>query len=410
MITRRKAIVGAAGVATGAALAGCGGGDKSHTTAWRPAGAPMSPSPSPSAPPVTFTVTPVADATNVSPADPVVVAVTGGTLTTVNLASGGKAVPGALDADGRTWRSTGPMAYGVTYTVTASIADATGSAVEKTSSFTTLKPTSTASAVFQANALQVLQTGGTYGVGQPAIVRFTRAVTDKAAAEKAVVVQASPPVDGKFFWLDNQTLHWRPAQYFAKGTTVTITANLLGVNLGGGVYGAADASTHYTIGRKLVAIADNNAHYTQVFIDDVMVRNMACSMGKGGYTTAADGSQIHFWTQNGVHVVLEKDQTVRMTSASYGITNKTDPNFYDEDVQLATRISYSGEYLHSAPWNMPDHGVRNSSHGCINLSPTDAQWVFDTFILGDVVEVRNSPKPLPVWDGLGDWQLSYDQY
>jgi lipoprotein-anchoring transpeptidase ErfK/SrfK len=282
--------------------------------------------------------------------------------------------------------------------------------VEKTSSFTTLKPASTASVVFQANALQILQTGGTYGVGQPAIVRFSRAVTDTAAAEKAVVVQTSPPVDGKFFWLDKQTLHWRPAQYFAKGTTVSITANLLGVNLGGGVYGAANASTHYVIGRKLVAIADNNAHYTQVFIDDVMVRNMACSMGKGGYTTAADGSQIHFWTQNGVHVVLEKDATVRMTSSSYGITNKNDPNYYDEDVQLCTRISYSGEYLHSAPWNMADHGVRNSSHGCINLSPTDAQWVYDTFILGDVVEVRNSPKPLPVWDGLGDWQLTYDQY
>jgi lipoprotein-anchoring transpeptidase ErfK/SrfK len=111
-----------------------------------------------------------------------------------------------------------------------------------------------------------------------------------------------------------------------------------------------------------------------------------------------------------VHVVLEKDKTVRMTSSSYGITNKTDPNYYDEDVQLCTRISYSGEYLHSAPWNMPDHGTRNTSHGCVNLSPQDAQWVYDTFILGDVVEVKNSPKPLPVWDGLGDWQLSYDQY
>jgi lipoprotein-anchoring transpeptidase ErfK/SrfK len=137
---------------------------------------------------------------------------------------------------------------------------------------------------------------------------------------------------------------------------------------------------------------------------------MASSLGKGGYTTAADGSQIHFWTQNGVHVVLEKAEQVQMTSASYGITDKNDPNFYDEVVQLCTRISYSGEYLHSAPWNMADHGKRNSSHGCINLSQQDAQWVYDTFMLGDVVIVKNSPKPLPVWDGLGDWQLPYDQY
>ena len=106
----------------------------------------------------------------------------------------------------------------------------------------------------------------------------------------------------------------------------------------------------------------------------------------------------------------QSGQRYRYEHIVLGITNKSDPNYYDEEVQLCTRISYSGEYLHSAPWNMADHGKRNSSHGCINLSPEDAQWVFDNFILGDVVEVKNSPKPLPVWDGLGDWQLSYDQY
>jgi lipoprotein-anchoring transpeptidase ErfK/SrfK len=412
MISRRKAIVGAAGVAgaaAGAALAGCGGGTP-RTAGWRAAGAPISPSPSPSAAPVSFTVTPAADSTDVSPGSQVVVAVAGGTLQTVSVAAGGKAVAGAMDTDGHTWRSTDPLSYGLTYTVTASLADRAGTTLQKTSSFTTLKPASTASITFQANAMQILKTGGTYGVGQPAIVRFSRAVTDKAAAEKAIVVQTSPAVDGKFFWLDKQTVHWRPAQYWAKGTTVKVSVNALGVNLGGGVYGAANASTNFTIGRSLIAYADNNSHYTQVFIDGVMVRNMACSMGKGGYTNTSDGTQIHFWTQDGVHVVLEKDKTVNMTSSSYGITNKSDPNYYDEDVQLCTRISYSGEYLHAAPWNMADHGVRNSSHGCINLSPADAQWVYDTFLLGDVVVVKNSPKPLPVWDGLGDWQVGYDQY
>ncbi len=409
MISRRKALVGAAGVAAGATLAGCGNA-KTHDAAWRPAGSPISGSPSPSGPPVTFTVTPAADSTNVSPGTPVVVSVSGGTLQTVSLAAGGKAVAGAMDPDNRTWRSTELLGYGLTYTVTASINDGTATPVQKTSSFTTLKPASTASITFQANALQILNTGGTYGVGQPVCVRFSRAVTDKAAAEKAIVIEASPSVDGKFFWLDKQTVHWRPAQYWAKGTSVKVTVNALGVDLGGGVFGAGNASTNFTIGRSLIAYADNNTHYTQVFVDGQMIRNMACSMGKGGYTTAADGSQIHFWTQDGVHVVLEKDTQVQMTSSSYGITNKSDPNYYDEIVQLATRISYSGEYLHSAPWNMPDHGKRNSSHGCINLSPEDAQWVFDNFILGDVVIVKNSPKPLPVWDGLGDWQLSYDQY
>jgi lipoprotein-anchoring transpeptidase ErfK/SrfK len=410
MISRRKAMTAAVGVAAAATVAGC---NRASGPAWREAGAGPSGTggpQSPSAPPVSLTVTPAADTANVPPGTQVVVSAAGGTLTAVNLAAGGKAVAGALDADKRTWRSTDPLDFGQTYTLTASIADASGTAVQKTSSFSTIKPAATASVVFQANALQILKGGGTYGVGQPVIVRFSRSVTDKAAAEKAVVVETSPSVTGKFFWLDKQTLHWRPEKYWAKGTTVKVTVNAFGVDLGGGTYGAANASTSFTIGRSLIAVADNDSHYTQVFVDGALVRTMACSMGKGGYTKTSDGTQIHFWTQNGVHVVLEKDKTVNMTSSSYGITNKNDPNYYDEDVQLCTRISYSGEYLHAAPWNMADHGKRNSSHGCVNLSIEDAQWVYDNFLLGDVVEVKNSPKPLPVWDGLGDWQLSYDQY
>jgi lipoprotein-anchoring transpeptidase ErfK/SrfK len=108
--------------------------------------------------------------------------------------------------------------------------------------------------------------------------------------------------------------------------------------------------------------------------------------------------------------VLEKDQTVHMTSASYGITDPHNPNYYAEDISLCVRISYSGEYCHSADWNIPDHGVRNASHGCVNMNPSDAQWLFTTFQIGDVVDVRNSPVPLPIWDGIADWCVPWAQY
>jgi lipoprotein-anchoring transpeptidase ErfK/SrfK len=133
-------------------------------------------------------------------------------------------------------------------------------------------------------------------------------------------------------------------------------------------------------------------------------------MGKGGTTTGNKGQTIDFWTRSGPHVVLGKEPTVIMDSASYGITDKNNPNYYEEEVKLCTRISYSGEFLHAAPWNMADHGKRNSSHGCINLSVADAQWVYDTFIVGDVVEVTNTPKQLPAWDGIGDWNVPWAQY
>lgn len=400
-VSRRGVFAGAVGVAAGAAVAGCSATAGASTdAAWT----------KPSAAPIVLTVSPAADAANVSPTEQVVVSASGGKLQSVTVTAGGKTVDGATDPDGKTWRSTGALSYGTTYTVTTSLVDSLGAPVQKTSTFTTLKPTKTLNVTFQANALTVLKTGGTYGVGQVVAVRFSKAVTNKSAAEKAITVEATPAVEGKFFWLDKQTVHWRPEKYWAKGTQIKVTVKALGVDFGGGVYGSSNSSTHFSIGRSLVAVADNKAHYTKVYIDGQLVRTMACSMGKGGYTKAADGHQIHFWTQDGVHVVLNKAQNVEMDSASYGITDKNNPNFYDENVTLCTRISYSGEFLHAAPWNMADHGRRNSSHGCINLSIADAQWVYDTFIIGDVVQVTNSPKPLPVWDGLGDWNASWDSY
>jgi lipoprotein-anchoring transpeptidase ErfK/SrfK len=338
------------------------------------------------------------------------VSASGGTIKSVTVTAGDKTVAGALDTDQHTWRSTGDLAYGQTYTITASVADASGAASDKTSTFSTVKPASTASVAFQANSLQVLRTGGTYGVGQVVVVRFGREVGDKAAAEKAVIVDASPNVDGKFYWLDKQTLHYRPEKYWAAGSKISVKVKLLGVNLGNGVYGAGNTGTNFTIGDSHVAVVDTNTHRMLVYVNGQQVKDFPISAGKGGSTKATDGSTIDFFTRSGPHVVLEKEQTVEMSSASYGITNPKDPNYYKEDISLCLRISYGGEYTHAAGWNIPDHGHRNVSHGCVNMNPDHAQWLFNTFTIGDVVEVKNTPVPLPVWDGIGDWAVPWSQY
>jgi hypothetical protein len=63
-----------------------------------------------------------------------------------------------------------------------------------------------------------------------------------------------------------------------------------------------------------------------------------------------------------------------------------------------------------ADWNIPKQGKENSSHGCINVGPANAQWFYDTFGVGDVVEVRNTPKKLPLTDGLGDWTIPWSSW
>jgi lipoprotein-anchoring transpeptidase ErfK/SrfK len=410
MVQRRTVILGAIGAAAGLTAAGCSAA--SHASGRTQAGTDLAAGSwhAPTATPITLTVSPKAGAAKVSPTDPVTVSVEGGKLQSVSVAAGGKSVSGEVHSDGVTWSSTGTLAYGKTYKVTASILDSTGAQVEKTSTFATLKPSHLAGVTFQANGLNSLKTGGTYGMGQPVIVAFGHSVTNKDAAEKAIVVETSPSVEGKFHWISSSIVHWRPAKYWAKGTTVKVRVNTFGVELGKGVYGASNKETHFTIGRSLLAVCDNNTHRTKVYIDGKLVKNLASSTGQGGYTKGANGQQIHFWTQSGPHVVLSKEKQHTMSSASYGLTDPKNPFFYaPEVVQLCTRISYSGEFLHAAPWNH-SLGRANISHGCINLSTADAQWVYDTFMVGDVVDVKNTPKELPMTDGLGDWTVSYDKY
>ena len=407
MLSRRQVITGAAGLAAGSALAGCGNGTGGAGTRWAEPGSSIGPMPSEPAVEVTFT--PAADTKDVVPGSQIVVTAVLGTLQSVTVTAGKATVAGALDTDQRTWRSTGDLAYGQTYTITASVADATGAAVQKTSTFSTLKPAQTASVTFQANALSALKAGGTYGIGQIPIVRFSRAVGDRAAAEKAVTIKTTPAVKGKFFWLDKQTLHWRPEKFFAAGSKISIEVQVLGVNLGNNVYGAANVSTSYKIGPARIAVVDSVTHQVTVSIDGQQVRAFPCSTGKNQQIKAPDGHIINYNTNSGPHVVLEKVQTVRMTSASYGVTDKNDPNYYDEDVQLCTRISYSGEYCHAAPWNS-NIGRANTSHGCVNLRDADAKWMFDTFAVGDIVDVRGTPVNLSVGNGLGDWAVPWAQY
>ncbi|MBL7257300.1 L,D-transpeptidase [Paractinoplanes lichenicola] len=407
MIQRRKVIIGAIGVAAATAAAGCSGNGKGNGGGSNWVGT-ADDGKQPVAAPVKLTVTPANGKTGASPVKPIVVSAADGKLESVVVTAGQAKIAGAMQEDG-TWQSTGALAYGRKYTVTVTAADSAGVTTTEKSSFTTLKPEKTATVTFQANAMVALKSGKTYGAGQPVIVRFSKAV-NKNAAEKAIEIKTSPSVPGKFYWRDDKTVHWRPAKYWAAGTKVEVNVKAFGVQLGKTTYGAKDASTEFRIGRQLIAISDNRTHMTKVYIDGKLVRTMKSSLGKGGGTTGANGESINYWTAGGPHVVLGKKRKHTMSSATYGVTDPKDPNYYvSENIEFCTRITYSGEYLHAAPWN-GSLGRANKSHGCINLSTADAKWVYNNFLIGDVVDVTNSPRKLPIWNGLGDWTVSFDKY
>jgi lipoprotein-anchoring transpeptidase ErfK/SrfK len=400
---RRRTIIATAAVAAAGPLLGaCQGEGKAR---WR------APSETNRVEPPALTITPVTGASEVSPIEPVTVTAVNATLESVSLgAEGGPSIPGELDAGRTTWRSSEPLSYNKSYRVTARGMGTNGTPIEQTVAFTTLKPSGTMGVNFQANALTALRNGDEYGVAQVVIVRFGQAPADRVAALAAIKVTSDPLVEGRWHWVDSRTAHYRPENFWAKGTKVTASAQLYGVHLGKGIYGAQNKTVSFSIGASRIAIADNATHYMRILVDGEQVKNVPISMGKDGYVVTSDGSKVYFPTRSGTHVVMTREPEVRMTSASYGVIDPKDPNYYDEIIKLCCRISYSGEFVHSAPWSVWAQGKQNVSHGCINVGPANAQWFFDNFRLGDPVIVQGTGRPQGIGDSAGAvWDVPWSE-
>lgn len=345
-------------------------------------------------PPVAVISTdPLDRATDISPLAPITVTVAKGKLSQVTLTNpDGAAIAGKIDPDNGTWKTAEPLGYGKTYTINASAIGDDNRPVSSTSTFTTIQPrTLTFPSINPLN-------GETVGVGQPLSVYFDEPITDRQAAENAITVTTTPHVDGAFYWFSKHEVHWRPEEFWDPGTQVTVEIHDYGKDLGNGVYGEQDRVSHFTIGDAFVAHADGMTHQMTIDINGQTVRTMPISMGRASTPST-----------KGIHVVTDRDAVKVMDSTTFGLA--LDAGGYIAKVQWATRISNSGEFVHSAPWSVAQQGVSNVSHGCINLSPDNAKWFFDHVKKGDVVINTNTGGPdLKPWDGFGDWQVPWDQW
>jgi lipoprotein-anchoring transpeptidase ErfK/SrfK len=346
--------------------------------------------------PATLAVVPAADAAAVAPGNPVTVTATGGTLASVSVSGSAGDVRGTLNADKTVWTSTDKLGFGARYTVSAVATNATGQKTTKTSAFTTARAART---VFPAVSPL---TGMTVGVGMPVRVYFDNPVTDRKAALARMKVTTSVPTVGAWHWFSATEVHWRPKTYWTPGTKVALDTDLRGVSLGPGTYGSVNADRHiaFTIGASHVSIADAKTHRMKVWINGKLTKDFPASLGK-----EVKGRYTH----NGVHVVTDKKASMTMDSTTYGLA--LDAGGYRTPVKFATRISNSGEFVHAAPWSVAQQGRENVSHGCVNLSPANAQWFYGISQPGDVVEVTGTPVPLTGKDtDIPDWTIPWSQW
>jgi lipoprotein-anchoring transpeptidase ErfK/SrfK len=226
----------------------------------------------------------------------------------------------------------------------------------------------------------VPKNGSTVGVAQPIIINFPGRVDDAGAAIDAVHVSSVPPVPGKFYWMTPTQLRWRPLSFWPAHTAVTVDA-------GGTV-------SSFQTGDTLIATADDATHQLTVTRNGTVEKTIPMSMGM---------TSGNHQTPNGTYYVQEKMPSVVMDSSTYGVpVNST--YGYKVTVELAVRFDNVGDFVHSAPWSVDDQGKRDVSHGCINISPTNARWFFDNFGPGDPIIVKNSSGgDYKKNDGSSDW-------
>lgn len=223
--------------------------------------------------------------------------------------------------------------------------------------------------------------GEVVGVAQPIIISFNEAITDRAVAERAIRITTTPKVEsGHFYWINDRQVRWRPTQFWPANTDVVVEAG-----------GARSA---FRIGDALITTADDVTKQITVTRNGEVVKTMPTSMGKPGHETP-----------NGTYIVGEKFRDMYMDSSTYGVPVDS-PEGYRTYVEYATRISYSGIFVHAAPWSVSQQGYSNASHGCLNVSTEDGKWFFENARKGDpVIVVNTSGGVLDGRDGLGDWNL-----
>jgi len=305
----------------------------------------------------------------------------------------GATLPGAA-VDDSSWQSSAlTLLPAATYKVTATVADRAG----ETRPMTLAVQTTPAARVLHA----VLSPGDgdVVGVGMPVVVTLDNPVenaADRAAVVRRLAVVTKPAVQGAWRWMNDRELHYRGPSYWAAGTTISLRTNLRRLKLSDGTWGSGQRSTSFRIGDQLISTVDVTGFRMAVRRNGELLRVVKVSTGRAKYPS-----------KGGAHIVLEKVRVQVMDSATVGIPRNS-PDGYFEQVPFSVRISYGGAFVHSANWSVRDQGVRNVSHGCVNMSPADAEWFYGLAKRGDVVDVIHSTAKPDLWDpGTSDWNIRF---
>jgi lipoprotein-anchoring transpeptidase ErfK/SrfK len=226
------------------------------------------------------------------------------------------------------------------------------------------------------------------------VVQFDRDIPQGARkdVQQRLFVETDPPQPGVWSWIGDRQVLYRAPDYWKPGTKITVRSALKGVPIGNS-FGDADRQATVTVGDKVFMYVDNKAKHMQVYLNDQLAKTMPVSLGKHSTPSSS-----------GFMVTMSHDaQTVFDT--------RGEPNGgYVMNIQWAMRLTWGGEFIHSAPWSVGSQGHTNVSHGCVNLAPSNAKWLFDRTHVGDPVIVKGTERNLQHGNGWTAWDLPWSQF
>ncbi|HEX5595945.1 MAG TPA: Ig-like domain-containing protein [Micromonosporaceae bacterium] len=374
------------------ALAGCSGGKEEPRFVNDSPASATSPAPPPE--PLTLAVTPADGAKKLPVSTEIGTTVTGGQITDVVLTTtDGDKIGGELRPDGSSWVPAKTLKYGKTYTATVTATSPSGESETKTTTFTTMgKP-----GKLIGSGLYLFD-DRTYGVAMPVVTEFNPGIPakDRAAVQKRMFVTTDPPQPGVWHWVANGTqAYYRAPEFWQPGTTIKVRIALEGIPLSNGRYGNTDRSATGKIGNRFEIKVDNATKQLSAYENGQLVKTMPVSLGKKSTPSSS-----------GTMVIMDKQaKTIFDTYAELGPVDG-----YRTPIDFAQRLTWGGEFIHSAPWSVGDQGRRNVSHGCVNLSPSNAKWLFDRTKIGDPVIVSGTERRLAPGNGWTAWNLSWEEF
>ncbi|MEO8889467.1 MAG: L,D-transpeptidase [Jatrophihabitantaceae bacterium] len=250
----------------------------------------------------------------------------------------------------------------------------------------------------------------TYGVGMPIIAYFSKKITDARPLSAATTVTANgkPVVGAWYFEYSSASAafpiegHWRPQHFWPAHSRIHVDLPMKGKSGGPGLVFDDSLTLDYSIGAAHMSTVLDSTHTMTVMNDGKLWGTFPVSLGASNTPTLS-----------GTKVIMEKGRDIAMRG----------PGYYDPHIKFTQRLTYSGEYLHAAPWNCVSQaqgcsstgvnhiGSIDSSNGCTNLTPTDAAKLYNFLNVGDPVQYPDAMgAKMQIGQGYGDWNVPWSQW